>query len=708
VSASRERGARADISLAPAQQTFALVGNPNSGKTTLFNALTGLRQKVGNYPGVTVERKEGITYSQHGKPLRLIDLPGTYSLRPESPDEQIAADVVLGRRDDLPTIDVIICVLDASQLDRHLYLLTQVLEVGKPVIVALNMVDMAERRGLKVAAKRLHDALGVPVISLRADTGEGTLALRLAMSRSDLAAARPVVAMPTPVGEAVRDLQAVLSEHATHAVNPLEAQLALVEGAPDALPSPAQAATEAWQAKLNRTLPGWRSGVIEGRYHQIHQLVASVVTQFDPDRRNGSERLDDIFLHPVGGLAFFAAIMSGLFYAIFWLAAPLMDLVDGAMAWLGDSVWTLMPPGEVRELVVNGAIAGVGGVVIFLPQILMLFFFIGLLESTGYMARAAFLLDRIMRQVGLNGKSFVPLLSSYACAIPGVMATRTIASPKDRLITILVAPFMSCSARLPVYVVMIAALVPPERYSTAMQAGLMLMLYLLGTVGAFAFAWLFKKTLLKGTPPAGATVLPAYQWPKWRNVALELRDRGWIFLRRAGTIIFALSVLIWFAMNYPKGPEPVATDAPATAMVEAAPSQLEYSFAGRLGKAVEPVFAPLGYDWKLSVGVLASFAAREVFVSTMAIAYGMDEDAKTDSLVETFRAQTRPDGTPVFTPRTCLSILVFFVFALQCVSTIAVVRRETNSWRWPLFQLGFMLATAWFAAMLVYQVGGLF
>ena len=686
-----------------AHRTFALVGNPNSGKTSLFNALTGLRQKVGNYPGVTVERKEGIAYNQHGKPLRIIDLPGTYSLRAESPDEQIAADVALARRADLPEIDALICVVDASQLDRHLYLLTQVLEVGKPVLVALNMVDVAERRGLQVAAEKLHAALGVPVIPLRADIGQGVLALRLAMSRTDLAKPTPVVAMDARVGTAVRDLQSMLRADAAAQAPAIEAQLALVEHLPDDAPAGAREAIGAWRSRLDREAAGWRSGVIEGRYHAVRELVAATVRQFDPTRRSWTDRLDDVFLHPVGGMIIFGAIMAGLFYSIFWLATPLMDAVDGGMAWLGDQVWALLPPGEVRELLVNGGIAGAAGVIIFLPQILMLFFFIGLLESTGYMARAAFLLDRLMRQVGLHGKSFVPLLSSYACAIPGVMATRTIASPKDRLITILVAPFMSCSARLPVYVVMVATLIPPERYGTAAQAGLMWGLYFLGTAGAFGFAWIFKKTLMRDARPSSASVLPAYQAPKFVNVLGELRDRAWIFLTRAGTIIFALSVLIWFAMSYPKLPE----DSALLPVDGEAPSALEYSFAGRLGQAVEPVFAPLGYDWKLSVGVLASFAAREVFVSTMAIAYGLEEDAEGDSLVDTFRAQTRADGTPVFTPRTCLSILVFFVFALQCVSTIAVVKRETGGWGWPLFQLVFMLATAWCAALLVYQGGGL-
>lgn len=683
---------------------FAVVGNPNSGKTTLFNALTGLRQKVANYPGVTVERKEGVAYSQHGKPLTLIDLPGTYSLSARSPDEAITQSVLLGRRADTPKPDAVICIIDASNLERNLFLATQVLEIGLPTIIVLNMMDVARERGLTVDSEKLSRLLGVVVIETCAAKGQGITQLRLAMSRSDLPASGWRCPMPPLFTKALDELRAALQE--TSGFGPRraypEAFVLLTEGpnkaAPGTKPADARALAlaEQWQSRLDREIPGWRSELVALRYSEIGELMRDVVRRVDPGRQPISERLDSYLLHPLYGLGVLCIVMAILFWSIFSLATPLMDAIDSLTGWIGDSVASLLPEGDLTSLLVDGVIGGVGGVVIFLPQILLLFFFIGLLENTGYMARAAFLLDRIMSKVGLHGKSFIPLLSSYACAIPGIMATRTIESPKDRLVTILVAPFMSCSARLPVYLLMIAVLIPPDKASPLAKAGLLLGLYALGTAGAFFFAWFFKKTLLRGATPSLVMELPNYRMPSFREVFREMLDRAYIFLRRAGTVILGLSILLWFAMSYPK----IDSEEPG--------AQLAGSFAGMAGHALEPIISPLGYDWKIGIGVVASFAAREVFVSTMAITYnveGAEED--TSTLVETLHAQTRPDGSPVFTPLVCLSLMVFYVFALQCVSTIAVVRRETNSWRWPLFQLLYMTVLAWSLAAIVYQGGKL-
>jgi ferrous iron transport protein B len=387
--------------------------------------------------------------------------------------------------------------------------------------------------------------------------------------------------------------------------------------------------------------------------------------------------------------------MTLLFLSIFTLAEYPMNLIDDRVSALSDWVKDAMTPGDLRDLITSGAIGGVGGVIIFLPQILILFFFIGLLESTGYMARAAFIMDRLMSRVGLNGKSFIPLLSSYACAIPGIMATRTIEDQKDRLVTILVAPLMSCSARLPVYLLMIAALVPGDRVPVATKVGIMVLMYSLGTIGAFGFAWLFKRTLLKGAPPLMIMELPPYRLPRVKDVALHMLERAWLFLRRAGTVILGISIVLWFLSAYPKAPDG-ATDQ----------QQLAQSFAGRVGHALEPAIKPLGFDWQIGIGLITSFAAREVFVSTMGVVFNAEsKDDDTTPLRQAMLAAKWPDGRALFTPLVCITLMIFYVFAMQCISTIAVVKRETNGWKWPLFQIAYMTGTAWIACFIVFQAG---
>ncbi len=691
---------------------MALVGNPNSGKTTLFNALTGMRQKVGNYPGVTVEWKEGIFYSQHGHPIRILDLPGSYSLNARSPDEKILVEALLGRIPVLPEPTAVICCVDASNLERNLYMATQVIELGLPTVVALNMMDVAEKRGLKIDIPHLQKRLGVPVIPCEAARAKGIMELRLALSQHPLPLPTLKMEKPGLIHEAVSELLPVLParKDRNSVLARGEARLMLSSDEDPGLGGPVWTRVLLWQQRFDREMPGWRSEWITSRYAWIGDLMRESVKRFNPNKPSLTERLDNILLHPWVGFPVLAMVMGILFYCIFTLAVPFMDALDGLISWTGFQVGGLLPDGELRNLVVDGIFGGVGGVVVFLPQILFLFFFIALLESTGYMARAAFILDRLMSKVGLHGRSFIPLLSSYACAVPGIMATRTIESVKDRLVTILVAPFMTCSARLPVYLVMIAAMLPDGPGNALKKSLMLLFLYFLGTAVALLFAWFFRKTLLRGPSLSMVMELPPYRMPRWDSIFHEMLDRAWMFLKRAGTIIFALSILLWFLMNYPKGaaPEsdPVPPEAGTVQTVQQDDFSIEDSFAGKLGHGLEPLFAPLGYDWRITVGIISSFAAREVFVSTMAIVYRVDAEEES-SLVDAFRHSTRPDGSRLFTPLTCFSVLIFFVFALQCISTVAVVRRETQTWRWPLFQFAYMFAFAWLMSFLVFQGGQL-
>ncbi len=610
---------------------FALVGNPNSGKTTLFNALTGLRQKVANYPGVTVEKKLGTGRDRFGNEFSVIDLPGAYSLDAKSPDEDVTRAVLRGERADTPTPDAVICMIDASNLERHFYLATQVMELGLPTIIVLNKTDEATERGITIAAKKLAERLGVPVVPMQANARVGMEELQVALSGAELAK------------------------------------------------------------------PNWET--VEGgtvmRYKKIRTLLEGAVARDESERLTPTDRWDRVLVHPVWGWAILLGMLAGLFMTIFSVATVPMDWIDAGFGWLSGQVEARMAPGDLRALITEGIIGGVGGVLIFLPQILMLFLFLGLMENTGYLARVSFMMDRLMSDVGLSGKAFIPLLSSYACAIPGIMATRTMESPRDRLITILVAPITSCSARLPVYLMLIALMLP---IGNATQKALVLLgLYALSILGVYAFAWVFNRTLKKTGETLMVLELPSYQRPGWREIFLQMLERGKIFLRRAGTVILGLSILLWALTTYPKSDSENASD------------QLAHSAAGRMGKAIEPIIAPLGYDWKMGVGLVASFAAREVFVSTMSIIYlGEDASGEDNTVREKMAAEKRANGEPAYTLRTCLSLLVFYVFAMQCLSTVAITRRETNSWRWPIFQVAYLTGFAYLAALATYQLSGLF
>lgn len=686
---------------------YAMVGNPNCGKTTLFNALTGLRQKVGNYPGVTVEKKVGIAYSQHGRPLQVIDLPGAYSLAARSPDEAVLRDVLLGRREDTPQPDRIICVVDASNLERNLYLVHQILDLGRPVIVALNMMDVAAGAGVKIEPRELERALGVPVIPCEAVHGKGLMELRLAMSRVELALAKHSWDVPAPIAPAVAELQASLVQNDGRnlLIARAEALLLLTDfdtvrvAGSKQLSDRTHGILDQWRERWTAEKTDWSGQLIRSRYDAIQALCKSVILRGRDSKPSVSDRLDAVLCHSVWGWFVFAALMATMFFSIFTLAEYPMNWIDENVAALGDWVKGAMAEGDLRDLLTDGVIAGVGGIIVFLPQILILFFFVGLLESTGYMARAAFIMDRPMSKVGLNGRSFIPLLSGYACAIPGIMATRTIENHRDRLVTILVTPLMSCSARLPVYLLLIAMILPADVVSAWQKTGLMLLMYVLGTGGAFFFAWLFKRTLAKGGSPHMIMELPAYQPPRLFQIVRHMAERGWLFLKNAGTIILAISMVLWALTTYPKHDNPQATST----------EQIEQSFAGRAGKILEPVIEPLGFDWRIGIGLITSFAAREVFVSSMGVIFGVEEANEEDTtpLREKMSQAQWPDGAPLFTPLVCLTLMVFYVFAMQCMATLAVVKRETNSWRWPLFQTAYMTGTAWIVCFLVYQGGKL-
>ncbi|MFN2453643.1 MAG: ferrous iron transport protein B [Pyrinomonadaceae bacterium] len=709
------------------QLTIALVGNPNAGKTSLFNALTGLRQKVANYPGVTVERKEGAWQLAPAQTARLIDLPGLYSLEAASIDEQIARDVITGRIANVPAPDVLVAVVDATNLERNLYLVTQLLDYERPLVLALTMIDLAERRNIKIDAQELSKSLGVPVVPVTASQHLGTDSLAAAVIEAAQTARTTEAAWQ--LSETTERELAALAETET---TPGARYTALRDLYADDLPvdGKRRAIIEGARARLAQNNAQWWQEPLVARYEWIERIAARAVRGNVNESGTTTERIDRIFTHRFFGPAILIAVMLLVFQTIFsWAALP-MDLIDGGFGWLGETVRHVLPPGLLTNLMVDGVIAGVGGVLVFLPQILLLFFFIAILEDTGYMARAAFLMDRLMRGVGLHGKAFMPLLSSFACAIPGIMATRTIENPKDRLATIMIAPFMSCSARLPVYTLMIAAFFSNQRLFGFLSIGALLILamYLLGIVVAIVVAWILKHTILKAPTPPLVLELPPYRVPGFSNILQTMISRGGLFVKRAGTVILAISIILWALVTFPRL-DTTSNNAPAATMIaaqapaaaneaeaesKAAPGmngqsseQVNQSFAGRAGHLIEPVIAPLGFDWKMGVALISSFAARETLVSTLSIIYNVGSDAESDSVVNAVRNAKRADGRPAWTPLVALSMMVFFVLALQCMSTVAIVRRETNSWRWPLFMIGYMTALAYLASFITYQGGRL-
>ncbi len=688
----------------------ALIGNPNTGKTTLFNALTGLRQRVGNFAGVTVERVEGTSPLPDGRRATVLDLPGSYSLSAGSPDEQIALEVLLGRDDAHYRPHVICVVADASHLERNLYLASQVLELGLPVVIALNQFDVAEAQGIRIDVPALIHELGVPIIPTVAHRGEGLEPLRRAwIAAAELPAPRRRFDVPADVDAVLAPLQGMLERgginYAAAGMEALrllsvrrdEPHLVHVDGLAARLESSRAAIAaagyvpERLESELRYT---WIGGVLS-------RCVERVVRSGD----SLSDRIDAVLLHRLGGPLLFLMIMALVFQSVFTWAAPVQDLFESVAVGLGGWVGNFLPEGDLRSLVVDGVFAGVGSVIVFVPQIAILFAFIGLLEQTGYMARAAYLMDRVMRRVGLHGKSFIPMLSGYACAVPGIMATRTIDDPKDRLATIMVVPLMSCSARLPVYTLLIGTFVPalPLLPGINLQGATMLVMYLLGTVTALIVAFAFRRTLLKGPVRPMLLELPGYRWPSVGSLLVTVWQRCKVFLQRAGTVILSLSIVLWALATYPK----TTADAtqPETVQQE---QQLAHSVLGRFGHAVEPVVAPLGYDWKIGVSIVASFAAREVFVSTMGTIYGVGGEDEA-ALSERLLAERRADGSPRYTALIAVGLMVFYVYALMCISTVAVTVREAGGgrtgWRWASIQFGYMLVLAYVMAYLVLIIG---
>lgn len=721
-----------------------LTGNPNSGKTTIFNALTGLRERVGNYGGVTVEHKTGRLGGMPGQEsVQLLDVPGTYSLIPHSPDERIARDVLLNRTGELEVPDAVVIVVDASNLQRNLYYATQVLELGYPSVVALNMLDLAEGNGYEIDAGSLAAELGVPVVPVVASEAKGLSGLKQAIAdtlREPPRSPRLYPELPPAVLEEVRSLASALAPRRNSSVPAriAEALLIVTDSEPDpanreavAHPDPAALAIARVRQRLTHDGRNVAAAAIEARHRTVAAITGKVTRHVRPPAETQSDKIDRVITHKVWGSLIFVGIMVVMFQSIFTFAQIPMAALERAVDWLGQSVTAALPPGDLQSLLVEGVVAGVGAVVVFLPQILLLFLFIGFLEDTGYMARAALVMDRLMSRVGLHGKSFIPMLSSFACAIPGIMATRTIESRADRMVTILVAPLMSCSARLPVYTLLIASSIPDIRVLGFLKltALTMLGMYMLGIVAALGMAWVFKRTLLKGDAPLFIMELPPYKRPVLRVVLRQMWDRSFIFLKQAGTIILGINIVLWFLAAYPKDSQSAKefdtrraalqqdvslSEAERLVLVhsidgEEAGHKLRNSFAGRMGRAIEPFIAPLGFDWKIGIGIITSFAAREVFVSTMSTVYnvGNADEGGESGLAKNLKGQTRDDGSPVYTVRTSLALMVFYVFALQCVSTVAVVKRETQSWRWPVFQWLYLGALAWAAAFLVYQLGGL-
>ncbi|MFN2412736.1 MAG: ferrous iron transport protein B, partial [Pyrinomonadaceae bacterium] len=610
-------------------------------------------------------RKAG-KWRLNGSHATLIDLPGLYSLEANSIDEQIARDVLLGNSPDRRRPDVIVSVVDATNLERNLYLTTQLLEFGIPVVVALSMIDVFEKREHKIDTEKLSSILKTPVIALSAKSERGKVELAQTVSQAAHATG------PPPITE--------------------KADMSGLRGSND---------------MSERQL-------IFSRYRFISDAVQESVRHSDVQERGWSEKIDRVLTHRIFGPLILVAILLAVFHTIFsWAALP-MDLLETGFGSIADGVRNVLPEGIMADLLADGVVAGVGGVLIFLPQILLLFLFISILEDTGYMARAAFLLDKLMSRVGLHGKAFLPLMSSFACAIPGIMATRTIENPRDRLATILIAPFMSCSARLPVYTLMIAAFFAGQTVFGFLSLGavLMLAMYGLGISIALLAAFVLKRTLLKSPPPPFIMEMPPYRIPSVRNVLLNMTTRGWLFVKRAGTVILAISIVLWALMYFPRteaqrsefqisSTEKVGLATPTDG------EQLRNSFAGKLGRLIEPVIQPLGFDWKIGVALIASFAAREVLVSTLSIIYnvGKDENEESETLIAAVKNAKNDQGGTVWTPLTALTLMVFFVLAMQCMSTVAIARRETNSWRWPLFMVGYMTVLAYAAAFVTYQGG---
>jgi ferrous iron transport protein B len=728
------------VKLALDRKRVALAGNPNTGKTTLFNRLTGGHAKVGNYPGITVEREVGeLLLADLGR-AELMDVPGTYSLSARSTEEQLAIQAIAG----LPPLaspDAVLLVADATQLTRNLYLALQVIELDLPLVIALNMTDMLAARGQEIDAAAAARALGVPVVAICATSGSGVGELQRALQE---VLARPEKARPGPrwiPDDAIleADVRAVEkhvpsdwhqgSDRRRHALA-LWALLSL-DQADELRDAPADLlqVVERRRTLARAAKRDIETEIIRGRYAWIDAHAALFLREPETAPTTLTDRVDRVLLNPALGFAVFLATMGLVFQSLFSWADPAIGAIEAVFGAVQGWLAGILPAGLAADLLTQGVIEGVGSVVVFLPQILLLFLFIVLMEDSGYMARVAFLMDRLMKSVGLHGRAFVPMMSGFACAVPAILATRTMERRRDRLLTMLVIPLMTCSARLPVYTLLIGALFPPERALGLLptQGLLMVGMYLFSTIVALAAAWVLGHTVFRGPRVPFLLEMPPYRMPHWPSVLHSVWRRTRLFLSEAGTVILACTIAMWALLSFPKHParaEALAADLAAARSSLAGPalaertaelerehagSALRESYGGRLGHAIEPVLEPLGFDWKIGIGLIGAFAAREVFVSTMGVVYGIGEEVDEQSvgLRQKIRQELRADGRPVYSPLVGLSLMVFFALACQCMSTVAVVKRETHGWRWPAFLLVYTGILAWLASFAVYQGGRL-
>ena len=679
------------------------IGNPNTGKSTLFNRLTGLRQQVSNFPGVTVEYAKGRLALEEFD-LQLIDVPGTYSLTAQSPDEIVAVDVLQGAVPEIPLPDAVIIVIDSTNLRRNLFLCTQVLEAGIPAVIALNMTDSLPALGIEINYPTLEEILGIPLIPVSASTGDGIADLKTALVNT--------LRKPTPNRDLAicpdidKAIEQLLSLFAKHQVSSIEMRRAFIDK--DGL------ADERLSGRLgepySQLRDELRSGLGKGRsisaieardrYSWINAALKKVQSVKNPNKNKAVEILDRVLNHPLIGSLIFVLTMGAVFQAVFAWASPLIELINLGVAALSQISSDYLGDGLISSFVSNGLISGVGSVIVFLPQILILFIFIIILEDTGYISRAAFLMDRVMRGMGLSGQAFIPMLSSFACAVPGIMGTRIMADRHDRLATILAAPFMTCSARLPVYSLLIGTFIPNTHIFGGfiyLQGLTLLFLYLLGIVGGGITALIVSLLFWKRKKSTFLLEMPPYRLPKLSNVAIKLYGRAVVFLKRAGTIIFSVAVLVWILASFPMG------NGTKTEM----PPSISQSYLGQMSKAVHPLFAPLGWDWKVTASVIASFPAREVVIAALATIYAVDlsSDGKATPLSEKIKNAMHENGTKVYTIPMVLGLLVFYALCLQCMATVAVIRKETETWRWPIISWVYMTSLGYGGAFLVYQVG---
>lgn len=658
--------------------SVALVGNPNSGKSTLFNSMTGLHQKTGNYAGVTVDKHYG-SYKHRNQEFKITDLPGTYSLYPKSLDEEVACRALLSVDE---KIDVVVIVADASNLKRHLLLATQLIDLKMPCVLALNMIDEAAKNNTVIYNEELEKLLDIPVIPINSRSKEGIHELKEAITRAKIS-----------------DTVFYNFEKQKQLFPQIDSYQTLIQLALDTKKEQPHAIKE---FELNDNLH---------RFSKINYMVAKCIKQPEKLNKNLTQKLDTFFTHKVFGFAFFFLVLFVIFQFIFYVAEYPMTWIEEGFAYLMNTVAVSLPKGQLSDLLVNGVLAGISGIVVFVPQIALLFFFIAILEDTGYMARASFILDKVMRKFGLNGKSVIPMISSVACAVPSIMSTRTITNWKDRMITILVTPLISCSARLPVYTLLISMMFAKDKSIGILNyQGLVLMgMYLLG-FGAALLAALILKHVLKTTEKSYFIMeLPVYRKPQWQTVAMLVFDKVKVFLFDAGKIILTISIVLWFLTSHAPGDafEKLESNAVATNLQEADlnAQKLEASYAGILGKKMEPVIKPLGFDWKIGIALITSFAAREVFVGTMATIYSSGDSENTETLREKLIAEKNFETQlPAYSSAVCWSLMIFYVFAMQCMSTLATTYRETKHWKWPAIQLVFMTGLAYLSSLLVYNI----